>query len=175
MYKGSDFAGNSHVFFHLTVLSDFLAPIGKLDIWMDCGISTKASDCFLTWKVCKLSQATGRQGEENKSICLSTLTVLFLLNQELPISQTCGVILGYELRISHGDKEELFNLSTTFPNNQLKCDEMQCHFDSIKPSIKNATSVSLLAYNVHGANAPSYLPKLVTGISYPASKTNFYH
>lgn len=139
---------------------------------MDCGISAKASDCFLTWKVCKPSQATGRQGEENKAICLSTVTVLFLLNQELPISQTCGVILGYELRISHGDNEVLLNLSTTFPNNQLKCDKMQCYFDS---SIKTATSVSLSAYNVHGSNTPSYLPKLVTGISYPASKSNFYH
>lgn len=139
---------------------------------MDCGMSMKSSDCFLTWKVCKLSQATERQGKENKSICLSTLTVLFLLNQELPISQTCGVILGYELRISHGDNEATLNLSTTFPNNQLQCDEMQCHFNS---SIKKATSVSLSAYNVHGASTPSYLPKLVTGISYPASKTNFYH
>lgn len=132
----------------------------------------KASDCFLTWKVCKLSQATARPGEENKAICLSTLTVLFLLNQELPISQTCGVILGYELRISHGDNEVSLNLSTTFPNNQLKCDKMQCHFDS---SIKTATSVSLSAYNVHGANTPSYLPKLVTGISSAACKAKFYH
>lgn len=85
------------------------------------------------------------------------------LIQKLPVSQSCGVILGYKLRLVHTDSTVvLVNLSMSLPMNQLECDEMQCHFTS---SIKNATSVSLSAYNVHGDTTPSYLPKLVKGIN----------
>lgn len=86
----------------------------------------------------------------------------FWLTQKLPISQTCGVILGYEIRITRSDNTTVpVNLSTSQPMNQLKCDEMQCKFTSL---IKDATSVSISAYNVHGTTTPSYLPTLVTGI-----------
>lgn len=145
----------------------FLAPIGKLDVWMDCGISMKASDCILTWRVCKTTQATRRQRMESKSIVSFYINCSLWLTQKLPISQTCGVILGYEIRLTRRDNTTvLVNLSTTLPVKQLECDEMQCHFTS---SIKDATSVSLSAYNVHGATTPSYLPKRVTGIRKPSN------
>lgn len=133
---------------------------------MDCGISTKASDCILTWRVCKTTQAIIRQWTESKSIVLFYSNCSLWLTQKLPISQTCGVILGYEIRMTKSDKTTVtVNLSTSQPANQLECDEMQCHFTS---SMKDATSVSLLAYNVHGTTTPSYLPKLVAGIRKPS-------
>lgn len=132
---------------------------------MDCGIATMASDCILTWRVCKITQATRRQWTESKSVVFFYINCSFWLTQELPISQTCGDILGYEIRITRSDNTTVHvNWSTSQPMNQLKCDEMQCHFTSL---IKDATSVSLSAYNVHGTTIPSYLPKLVTGIRKP--------
>lgn len=93
------------------------------------------------------------------------------LTQKLPVSQACGVILGYEIRRFHDDKPaELVNLSTSLSKSELECDKIQCHYLS---SIKDTTSVSLSAYNAHGATEPLYLPKHVTGISWPTTKTHF--
>ncbi|XP_034395332.1 interleukin 12 receptor, beta 2a, like isoform X2 [Cyclopterus lumpus] len=36
------------------------APEGELDVWRDCGISQKSSDCVVTWKKLPVSQAHGR-------------------------------------------------------------------------------------------------------------------
>lgn len=165
MCKGSGYAGNTHVFFEKTFFFFdcfcFLAPIGKVDVWMDCGILTKASDCILTWRVCKTTQATRRQWTESKSLVSFYINCSLWLTQKLPISQTCGVILGYEIRLTQSDNTTvLVNLSTSLSVNQSECDEIKCHFTS---NIKDAISVSLSAYNVHGASTPSYLPKLVTG------------
>lgn len=83
--------------------------------------------------------------------------------QRLPVSQACGLILGYEIRLfySYGTAV-LVNVSTAEPGGQLVCDEMQCHFTS---SIKDASSVSVSAYNAHGATAPSYISMPIPGIS----------
>ncbi|XP_073351307.1 interleukin 12 receptor, beta 2a, like [Pagrus major] len=34
-------------------------PVGKLDVWRDCGIYPSSFDCFLTWKKLPVSQACG--------------------------------------------------------------------------------------------------------------------
>lgn len=131
---------------------------------MDCEISAKASNCILTWRVCKTTQAIRRQWTESKSIVSFYINCFLWLTQKLPIYQACGVILGYEIKLTEsGNATVLVNLSTSQPGNQLECDEMQCRFTD-RSSIKDATSVSLSAYNVNGATTPSYLPKLVTGI-----------
>lgn len=167
MCHGSGFASNRNVFFKkkkYLIVFFFLAPIGKVDVWMDCGISSKASDCILTWRVCKNTQATRRQWTENKSMVTFHINCSLSITQKLPISQTCGVILGYEIRLTQSDTTtELVNLSTSM--NQLECDENKCRFTS---SIKDTTSVSLAAYNGHGATTPAYLHKSFTGIKKPS-------
>ncbi|XP_042360621.1 interleukin 12 receptor, beta 2a, like [Plectropomus leopardus] len=106
------------------------APIGELDVWMDCGMSQAPSNCFLTWK-------------------------------RLPISQACGLILGYEVRLSYSNYAEvLVNLSTSEPGGQLVCSETQCRFNS---SIKAISTASVSAYNTHGATEPSYLAVPIPG------------
>lgn len=113
---------------------------------------------------------TTRSQKDKKSTPLHTNCSL-CLPQKLPFSQACGAILGYEIRVS--DSEHTvgpLNLSTSSPMNQLECDDTHCLFTS---SIKNATSVSLSAYNVHGATTPAYLHKVVTGISSPLINTYF--
>ncbi|KAK2833571.1 hypothetical protein Q5P01_017460 [Channa striata] len=100
------------------------APVGKLDIWRDCGMSPTGLDCVLTWK-------------------------------KLPVSQTCGVILGYNVRLSFGNGTEmLVNVSTAEPSSQLVCDEMQCYLNS---SLKDVLSFRVSAYNSHGATEASQL------------------
>ncbi|XP_017277263.1 interleukin 12 receptor, beta 2a, like [Kryptolebias marmoratus] len=36
-----------------------LAPVGQVDVWVDCVTLSSSSDCFLTWKNLSLSQALG--------------------------------------------------------------------------------------------------------------------
>lgn len=84
--------------------------------------------------------------------------------QRLPASQACGRILGYEVKLSYNNGTVLVNVSTAEPKGQLVCDEMQCHFTS---SLKDASSVSVSAYNAHGATVPSYLAMPVSGIVFP--------
>ncbi|KAM9346053.1 granulocyte colony-stimulating factor receptor-like [Symphorus nematophorus] len=105
-------------------------PVGQLDVWRDCGISSASFDCVLIWK-------------------------------KLPVSQACGLILGYEVRLSYSNgPAALVNLSTVEPADQLVCDETQCHFNS---SLKDVSSVSVSAYNAHGSTVPSYLAMPVPG------------
>ncbi|XP_041813929.1 interleukin 12 receptor, beta 2a, like [Chelmon rostratus] len=80
--------------------------------------------------------------------------------KRLPASQACGRILGYEVKLSYNNGTVLVNVSTAEPKGQLVCDEMQCHFTS---SLKDASSVSVSAYNAHGATVPSYLAMPVSG------------
>ncbi|KAI9523347.1 hypothetical protein NQZ68_028371, partial [Dissostichus eleginoides] len=98
------------------------APVGVLDLWQDCGITQKVSDCVLTWK-------------------------------KLP--PTCGLILGYEARLSYNNGTlVLLNVSTAEPKGLLVCEEIQCHLTS---SLKDVSSVNVSAYNAQGATVPSYL------------------
>nr|XP_020472020.1 interleukin-6 receptor subunit beta-like isoform X1 [Monopterus albus]XP_020472021.1 interleukin-6 receptor subunit beta-like isoform X1 [Monopterus albus]XP_020472022.1 interleukin-6 receptor subunit beta-like isoform X1 [Monopterus albus] len=100
------------------------APIGKLDIWRDCGISLTSTDCVLIWK-------------------------------KLPISQACGLIQVYEVRLSYNNgTAKLVNVSVDEPSSQLVCDEMQCYLNS---SLKDVSSVTASAYNAHGATVPTYV------------------
>ncbi|XP_036943815.1 interleukin 12 receptor, beta 2a, like [Acanthopagrus latus] len=104
-------------------------PVGKLDVWMDCGIYPSISDCFLTWK-------------------------------KLPVSQACGLILGYEVRLSYKNGTTVVVNGSMAERYGMWCDEVQCRFNS---SLKDASSVSVSAYNAHGATVPSYLTLPVPG------------
>ncbi|KAL3053893.1 hypothetical protein OYC64_006255 [Pagothenia borchgrevinki] len=104
------------------------APVGVLDLWQDCRITQKGSDCVLTWK-------------------------------KLP--PTCGLILGYEARLSYNiDTLVLLNVSTAEPKGLLVCEEIQCHLTS---SLKDVSSVSVSAYNAQGASVPSNLTLPIPG------------
>lgn len=147
------------------------APVRELDVWRDCGISPASSDCVLTWKVRKTYYPHNNYSlVEIMNHSLSTQTHPSLFSslhpiQSLPVSQACGLILGYEIRLSYSyGTAVLVNVSTARPRGQVVCDEMQCHFTS---SIKDASSVSVSAYNAHGATAPSYLSMPVPGIFLP--------
>ena len=108
----------------------------------------------------------------NQSLTLCKLTPRCLLlslraTQRLPVSQACGLILGYEVRLSYSEGgADLVNLTTAEPTDQLVCSEMRCHLNT---SLNETSSVSVSAYNVHGATKPSYLTMPVTGISFPDS------
>ncbi|XP_068574967.1 interleukin 12 receptor, beta 2a, like [Cebidichthys violaceus] len=74
------------------------APDGELDVWRDCGISQKTSDCVVTWKKLPISQARG-----------------LILGYEVRLSYNNGTAV-------------LVNVSTAEPKGRLACEEMQCHF-----------------------------------------------
>ncbi|XP_029294568.1 interleukin 12 receptor, beta 2a, like isoform X2 [Cottoperca gobio] len=75
--------------------------------------------------------------------------------KKLPISAACGVILGYEARLSYNNGTlVLVNVSVAEPKDSLVCGEMQCHFTT---SLKGVSTVSISAYNAQGATVPSYL------------------
>lgn len=82
--------------------------------------------------------------------------------QKLPVSQACPLILVYGLSLSYRNGTVVwFNMSTAGPRGQLMCDETQCRFST---SIKDALSVSVSAYNAHGASVQSSLFMPVPGI-----------
>lgn len=105
------------------------APVGQLDLWIDCGSSPTSVDCALTWK-------------------------------KLPLSQACGHILRYEVKLLNKTGAWSVNLSTTEPSGQLVCDEMQCYHNS---SLKDVLSASVSAHNAHGATRPSNLTIPIRG------------
>ncbi|XP_070837676.1 interleukin 12 receptor, beta 2a, like [Chaetodon trifascialis] len=81
--------------------------------------------------------------------------------KNLSTVQACGHILGYEVKLSYKNGTVvLVNVSTAESKGQLLCDARQCHFPS---SLKDASSVSISAYNAHGATVPSYLAMPVSG------------
>uniref|UniRef100_UPI0037E7C83A interleukin 12 receptor, beta 2a, like n=1 Tax=Semicossyphus pulcher TaxID=241346 RepID=UPI0037E7C83A len=81
--------------------------------------------------------------------------------KKLPQFQACGLILGYEVRLSYNDGTAVsVNTSTAEPSDLLVCEGMQCHFNS---SLKDGSSVNVLAYNPYGASVPSYLSVPITG------------
>lgn len=84
--------------------------------------------------------------------------------QKLPISQACGVILGYEVKLFDNNSTlKLVNVSTAESCGQL-FDEMKCLFNS---SLKGVSSVSVSAFNAHGATVPSHLDMQTPGMSCP--------
>ncbi|XP_068605903.1 interleukin 12 receptor, beta 2a, like, partial [Brachionichthys hirsutus] len=106
-------------------------PVGELDVWGDCGI-------FPT-----------------------TTTDCVLTWKSLPISQACGVILGYEVRLLYQNgAAALVNVSVAEPKDQLLCDERKCCFSA---ALKDASSASVSAHNAHGATGPSYFAVPLSG------------
>lgn len=84
--------------------------------------------------------------------------------QKLPVSQACGLILGYEVRLSYKNGTTVVVNGSMAERYGMWCDEVQCRFNS---SLKDASSVSVSAYNAHGATVPSYLTLPVPGINFP--------
>ncbi|XP_078140932.1 interleukin 12 receptor, beta 2a, like [Centroberyx gerrardi] len=76
------------------------APVGELDVWRDCGLSSSSSDCVLTWKTLPTFQAHGR-----------------ILGYEVNLFYGNG-------------SAALLNVSAAEPSGQLVCDEMRCHLTS---------------------------------------------
>ncbi|XP_034449120.1 interleukin 12 receptor, beta 2a, like isoform X1 [Hippoglossus hippoglossus] len=106
------------------------APVGKLDIWMDCGLLPASFDCSLTWKT-------------------------------LPLSQACGAIVGYKVKLFYNNSTwRLLNLSPAETRGLLLCNEKQCRLTS---SLKDVSSVSASALNSRGATAPSHLAMQTQG------------
>lgn len=78
-----------------------------------------------------------------------------LIWKRLPVSQACGLILAYEVKLSYSDgSARAVNVSTAGPGGQLVCESMQCY---LTHASKGASSVSVSAYNAHGPTMPSYL------------------
>lgn len=51
-----------------TIRSKEKAPLGMLDIWRDCGVLNKTSECVLTWKKLPMSKARGHISGYNMSL-----------------------------------------------------------------------------------------------------------
>ncbi|XP_068193973.1 interleukin 12 receptor, beta 2a, like [Antennarius striatus] len=74
--------------------------------------------------------------------------------KRLPVSQACGVILGYEVTLLYKNGTAvLVNVSRVKPRHHLLCDEKICCFTV---AFKTGSSASVSAYNAHGATVPSY-------------------
>ncbi|XP_026216095.1 interleukin 12 receptor, beta 2a, like [Anabas testudineus] len=85
--------------------------------------------------------------------------------KKLPKSQTCGLILGYDVRLTYNNGTVmLMNVSTDGQSGQLVCDGMKCYLMS---SLKDVSSVSVSAYNARGATVPAHLALLGPSISCP--------
>ncbi|XP_071330011.1 interleukin 12 receptor, beta 2a, like isoform X2 [Trachinotus anak] len=97
-------------------------PVGKPDIWWDCGISPARFNCALTWK---------------------------------NLSQECSV-LGYEVTLLYNNDTAV---STTDLSGQL-CNKMQCHTNT---SLTDVSSITVSAFNAHGATEPSTLVLPIPG------------
>ncbi|XP_069569648.1 interleukin 12 receptor, beta 2a, like [Brachyistius frenatus] len=110
--------------------SEKLAPVGEVDVWVDCGMSPTNFDCFLAWK-------------------------------NLSFSQACGLILAYEVRISYNNgTEELMNVSIAKQSSHFVYDGIKWHLSS---SLKDVSSVGVLAYNAVGPTASSCLVMPIKG------------
>lgn len=70
------------------------------------------------------------------------------------MSQTCGFILGYEITINSAK----LKVSVSEPGSELNCSEVRCHF-----AVERSATVSVSAYNAHGATQPSVLKWLRSG------------
>ncbi|XP_034046165.1 interleukin 12 receptor, beta 2a, like isoform X2 [Thalassophryne amazonica] len=79
----------------------------------------------------------------------------------LPVSQSRGHILGYEVRLLYRNgSTAVMNMSAAEPRGQLVCDDMQCHLTS---SLKDVSSATVSAYSVHGATLPARVDVPATG------------
>ncbi|XP_008284784.1 interleukin 12 receptor, beta 2a, like isoform X2 [Stegastes partitus] len=84
----------------LRIKSAESAPVGEVDVWRDCGMSTTSQDCFLTWKNLSNSQARG-----------------LILGYEVRIVYNNGT-------------SSLMNMSTAEPSSHLVYDDMKWCLDS---------------------------------------------
>ncbi|XP_029912967.1 interleukin 12 receptor, beta 2a, like isoform X2 [Myripristis murdjan] len=75
-------------------------PVGKLDVWRDCGMSSGIDACILIWKKLPRKQARGH-----------------ILGYEVKLSYSNA-------------SSELVNISTAEPSGQLVCGQLQCHLNS---------------------------------------------
>ncbi|XP_071383964.1 interleukin 12 receptor, beta 2a, like isoform X2 [Centroberyx affinis] len=108
------------------------APVGELDVWRDCGLSSSSSECVLTWKTLPTFQARGR-----------------ILGYEVKLFYSYGATA-------------LLNVSAAEPSGQLVCDEMRCHLNSSLKGVSavsvsaygahGATSPARLAMPTPGKN-----------------------
>ncbi|KAG8007039.1 Leukemia inhibitory factor receptor, partial [Nibea albiflora] len=84
-----------------------------------------------------------------------------LMWKRLPMHRACGFIRGYEVRLYYNNNTvKLVNVSTAEPEGRLACNETQCRFTS---SLTDVSSISVSAYNAHGATEPSKLVVPVSG------------
>ncbi|KAM3597330.1 uncharacterized protein V6R79_003164 [Siganus canaliculatus] len=109
------------------------APVGEVDIWRDCGISSASSDCVLMWKRLQISQA-----------CLILGYGVRLLTADN--SPVLSVNVSVDVK--------------TEPRTQIICNVEQCYLNY---TLKGVSSVRVSAYNTHGATKPSYLIMPVSG------------
>uniref|UniRef100_A0A8C4IT24 Fibronectin type-III domain-containing protein n=1 Tax=Dicentrarchus labrax TaxID=13489 RepID=A0A8C4IT24_DICLA len=75
-------------------------PVGKLDVWRDCGVTPASFDCVLIWKTLPMSQACD-----------------LILGYEVKLFYPNGTTV-------------LVNVSIAEPRGQLVCDETRCHLNS---------------------------------------------
>ncbi|XP_056264003.1 interleukin 12 receptor, beta 2a, like isoform X2 [Pseudoliparis swirei] len=81
--------------------------------------------------------------------------------KKLPVSQAHGLILGYKVRLSYNNNaSEMLTVTPVQPLGRVACEKMQCPFTF---PLKDAASVSVSAYNTHGATVPSYLAMPIPG------------
>ncbi|KAM9843118.1 interleukin 12 receptor, beta 2a, like [Aulostomus maculatus] len=75
--------------------------------------------------------------------------------KKLPISQACGHILGYEVRLSHHNGTAvLINVSAAELLGRLVCHETQCYLNF---TLKGVSSANISAYNSRGATVPAHV------------------
>ncbi|XP_040919211.1 interleukin 12 receptor, beta 2a, like [Toxotes jaculatrix] len=85
--------------------------------------------------------------------------------KRLPISQACGQILGYEVRLFYSnDTQTLVNVSTAESHGQLCCNEEQCYLNF---SLKDVASVNVSAFNALGTTVPSHVVMPIPGTNCP--------
>ncbi|XP_029015849.1 interleukin 12 receptor, beta 2a, like [Betta splendens] len=78
-----------------------------------------------------------------------------LMLKKLPVSQTCGTVLKYEIKLSYKNATVLpLNVSAEGPSSQLVCDGMLCYLNT---SLKDVSSVSASVFNSHGGTVPAYI------------------
>ncbi|XP_026181536.1 interleukin 12 receptor, beta 2a, like [Mastacembelus armatus] len=143
--------------FYVSYSLDFLHPTTVYDIQVRCACSTGLkSDWSEILRICAKTAHLDIWRD-----CGTSLTSFdcALTWKKLPISQGCGLILGYEITLLYSNRTtKVMNVSE--PSSQLVCGEVLCY---IPCSLKDVLSVSLSAYNAHGATVPSYLATQIPG------------
>ncbi|XP_016896325.2 interleukin 12 receptor, beta 2a, like isoform X3 [Cynoglossus semilaevis] len=98
------------------IRSEGKAPVGELDVWMDCSTTTGLLDCILIWKELPLFLARG--------VIMAYEVVLFYSN----------------------GTSVLLNVFTPDPKGLLTCSEMQCYFNCSLKDISSVNVSALNAH-----------------------------